>query len=264
MWCDLHLHSNRSDGEFPPARVVDMVADAGVGILALTDHDTTSGLDEARQQARRRGVLFVGGVEMTTYAAGRVVHVLGLGVDADDARLGRANDVAVDVWRENQLRWIAALERDGFDVSAKRDFSDAPVRLPVLIGRLCRRGVDGGDPRRCHARFREFFAAPSAAYERLPAPQGAADVIRGARGVAILAHPSRLAGDTAAPLLECVDGVEAFYAPSEAADQEAWRRRAAERGKLISCGSDFHGFFNGAYRNPMFEAPPELLARLGL
>lgn len=266
MWCDFHLHSHHSDGEHAPSRVIDMVADAGVGAVALTDHDTTAGFEEARQRALERNVKIVAGIEMTTYAEGQVVHVLGLGIRAGDAALASVNAATTSVWSENQLRWIASLAADGFAVTAERDFADRPVRLPVLIERLCRAGVDGGDPRRCHARFRDFFAAlPPEAYAKLPSPAAAATTIRSAGGVALLAHPARLRGDDLpGRLLDDVDGLEALYAPYEPEEREKLRGLALARAKLYSCGTDYHGFFNGKYVNPRFEAQMELLARLGL
>lgn len=264
MWCDLHLHSDHSDGEFAPAHVVDMVADAGIGVMALTDHDTTAGHEAARARAKARGLTFVGGIEMTAYATPEVVHVLGLGISTDDAGLARANAIAMDVWSDNQRHWVESLQAKGMDVSVDRDVGDRPVRLPVLIERLCSHGVDDGDPGRCYARFKEFFAAlPPEAYARLPSPAGAAAAIRAAGGVAILAHPERLRSSGLADrLLDDVDGLEALYAPYEPTAREALRQLAVSRGKLYSCGSDYHGYFNGAYANPHFEAPPDLLARL--
>lgn len=266
IFCDFHLHSHYSDGEFSPARLVNIVADAGVNVIALTDHDTTEGHAEAQRQAKERGVAFVGGIEMTAYAGGQVVHVLGLGVPDRDGGLAIANEIALDVWSENQLRWIESLAGEGFAVSSKRDFPDRPVRLPVLIERLCARGVDSGDPRKCHARFRDFFGAlPPDAYARLPSPLAAAAAVRAAGGVAILAHPARVRGDDlAARFLSDVDGIEAMYAPYEPSERERLRSLAQTQGKLYSCGSDYHGYFNGQYVNPRFTAPTALLTRLRL
>jgi predicted metal-dependent phosphoesterase TrpH len=265
LYGDFHLHSNCSDGEFPPSKVIDIVADAGVGVAALTDHDTLAGQPEAQDRARARGITLIIGIEMTAYAAGQIVHVLGLGVDPNDGAIAIANEIASDVWSKNQLRWIESLERDGFAISPGRDFSDRPLRLPVLIARLCERGVDGGDPRACHARFREFFSALGPdAFARLPSPSKTAQTIRDAGGLAILAHPGRLRGNgTTQRFLADVDGIEALYGPYDPGEREALRSLAVEQGKLYSCGSDYHGFFNGPYVNPLFEAPRELLERLG-
>ena len=264
MLCDLHVHSDCSDGEFSPAVVIDMLAASGVSLIALTDHDTTAGIAEAQRRARERNVRFIGGVEMTTYGMGKVVHVLGLGVAADNADLEFANRGANRIFGENQERWVRSLEADGLDISWERDFTDFPVRLPVLIERLCRAGHADGDPRLCHAAFHEFFAAlPLEAYEALPTPEQAGSIIRASGGVAILAHPAELAGDgRAVNLLESLDGLEALYLRYEQTVRETLRDLALRYGKLYSCGSDWHGYFQGPYRNPRFEAPPELLAQL--
>src|SRR5260370_4594876 len=105
MLCDAHLHSDRSDGELSAAALVDTVADAGIGVMALTDHDTTAGHEAARHRAHERGVRFVGGIEMTTYDARRVVHVLGLSVADRNEELARANGIANGVFGVNQRRW---------------------------------------------------------------------------------------------------------------------------------------------------------------
>ena len=263
---DFHLHSNHSDGRLDPVALVDEVADAGVSVIALTDHDTTAGHAAASQRVAERGVHFVPGIEITTYGYSRVIHVLGLGINATSSRLQTTNATARDVWDENQRRWVDALSRDGINISFERDFADHPVRLPVLIERLCRRGVEDGDPVRVHALFRAFFGAlPEDAYEKLPTPAGAAAIIRDAGGMALLAHPEPLRErGILLELLDAFDGLEALYMPYPDAQREALRTIAAQQHKLYSCGTDYHGYFTGAYRRPTMEAPAELLGRLGL
>jgi predicted metal-dependent phosphoesterase TrpH len=263
---DLHLHSNHSDGEFSPSALVDVVADAGVEIMALTDHDTTDGHEEAQAQCERRGLRLVRGIEMTTYAMGRVIHVLGLGVRSDDEGLVRAGATARANFAQNQQKWVEDLAANGAAVSWMRDFPDGAERLPVLIERLCDRGVQGGDPQRVHAAFRAYFRAlPAESYAVLPAPRVAADVIHRAGGVVILAHPYRIAEDESwHTLLDGMDGIEAMYANYQPAERDSLRSVARHRNLLTSCGSDYHGYFFGTYVNPGFEAPPELLARLGV
>jgi 3',5'-nucleoside bisphosphate phosphatase len=263
---DFHLHSRHSDGRLDPVALVDLVADAGVQVAALTDHDTTEGHADASRRARERNIRFVPGIEMTTYSHGRVIHVLGLGVDGADDGLRATNDKARETWDANQRRWIEALASDGAKVDFERDFPDHPVRLPVLIERLCLRGVDDGDPVLVHARFRAFFALlPPGAYERLPSPAVAATIVRHAGGIALLAHPEGLReAGLLETLLESCDGLEAMYLPYTDAQRAALHAIAGERGKLYSCGSDYHGYFTTEYRAPLWDAPPELLTRLGI
>jgi 3',5'-nucleoside bisphosphate phosphatase len=261
---DLHLHSNHSDGRLEPPALVDCIADAGVQLLALTDHDTTVGHALARQQAKQRGIRFIGGIEMTTYAHDRVIHILGLGCDGANQRLQAANMAARSVWDSNQRRWIEVLQADGFNVSWERDFADHPVRLPVLIERLCLGGLDGGDPAAVHRRFRQFFGAlPRAAYANLASPAQAADTIRDSGGIALIAHPITLyqEGLAEALLADC-DGLEADYSQYDQVQRASLRRLALEHGKLYSGGSDYHGYFETEYRIPGFVASEALLKRL--
>lgn len=266
MLADLHLHSHHSDGRLDPASLVDVVADAGIGIFALTDHDTTAGHAVAKARATERGIRFVPGIEMTTYAHDRVVHVLGYGCASDEDGLRTANAVAANVWDANQRRWVEALSREIEDLDWARDFPDHPVRLPVLIERLCLVGLEGGDPKKVHARFKAFFAAlPRHAYDSLPDPQAAAAIIRRAGGVALLAHPWTLyeAALTEELLTQC-DGLEAVYLAYDRGQQEALVALAAAKGKLHSGGSDYHGYFEADYRCPRFEPSGQLLGRLDL
>ena len=264
MIADFHLHSNQSDGELSPSALVDVVADAGVAIMALTDHDTTAGHAQARARCKQRGIAFVRGIELTAYAMGRVIHVLGLGVRTHDDGLARAGNAASANFAQNQQEWVEALAVGGATVMWRRDFPDGAVRLPSLIERLCQRGVEGGDPIRVHAAFRAFFRAlPAQAYASLPSPREAAELIRGAGGIAILAHPYRIADDSSwLGALDGMDGLEAMYAAYQPAQRAALLEVAREKSLLYSCGSDYHGYFFGKYQSPRFEAPPELLARL--
>jgi predicted metal-dependent phosphoesterase TrpH len=262
---DLHLHSTHSDGRLEPAALVDLVADAGVELLALTDHDTLAGHEAACARAHERGLRFVGGIEMTTYAHGQVVHVLGLGCRQNE-RLQAANEVARRIWDANQRRWIESLERDGVNLNWTRDFPDHPVRLPTLVERICLAGVDGGDPVAVHRRFRAFFSALAPhAYHGLASPAQAAHIIREAGGLAFLAHPLTLyEAGLAAGLLGACDGLESEYLRYSEEQRTSLRQLVLEGGKLSCGGSDYHGYFEARYRPPNFVASDELLSRLSL
>jgi predicted metal-dependent phosphoesterase TrpH len=78
---DLHTHSTASDGALPPAALVEAATAAGLGLLALTDHDTVAGLAEARRAAAASGLVLVDGIELSALWNGTTLHVLGLGID---------------------------------------------------------------------------------------------------------------------------------------------------------------------------------------
>src|SRR5579883_1831851 len=84
---DLHTHSLASDGALPPGDLVRAAADAGVGLLALTDHDTTDGLAEAAGAAPGAGLALVPGVEISTGWRAQSIHILGLWIDAGSPAL---------------------------------------------------------------------------------------------------------------------------------------------------------------------------------
>jgi len=106
MLADLHCHSTRSDGQLSPSDLVDRAAEKGVTMLALTDHDTLNGIDEARQQAAQYDMQIVSGIEFSSVWNGIGIHIVGLGFDEqhpvmqkavqrqEDCRFQRAKTIA--------------------------------------------------------------------------------------------------------------------------------------------------------------------------
>ncbi len=188
---DLHLHSNCSDGVLAPAALVEMLASSGIGLFALTDHDSVAGLAAAAAAALHHGLACVSGIELSARWRGRTVHVVGLGVDAAAPALGRG------VTARRNLRCARALA-----IAARLEQAGAPgeAALAALAG------VEV--PTRTHfARaLVALGAAPdvAAAFERWLGRGRAGDVgadwpglgetvatITASGGVAVLAHPLR-------------------------------------------------------------------------
>ncbi|MEK7717246.1 MAG: PHP domain-containing protein, partial [Pseudomonadota bacterium] len=84
---DLHTHSLQSDGTLAPSELVTRARTAGVDVLALTDHDVTDGIDEARITADRIGITLIAGVEISVTWQGQTVHIVGLNIDTADHAL---------------------------------------------------------------------------------------------------------------------------------------------------------------------------------
>ena len=103
---DLHTHSNRSDGSLSPGDLVARAAAAGIGVLALTDHDTTAGLDEAGGAAAMAGIRLVPGIELSASWRAQAIHILGLWIDPAGAPL-RARLESQDSRRRLRMRAIS-------------------------------------------------------------------------------------------------------------------------------------------------------------
>jgi 3',5'-nucleoside bisphosphate phosphatase len=189
---DLHTHSLCSDGTLTPAGLVERAAAAGVGMLALTDHDTVAGLDAADTAARRVGLELVPGVELSASWNFQAIHVLGLWIDPAHGPLRQALDAQIER-RRNRMRKICAqltrLKLPGAELlEAVEAYPGVPTRSH-LAAALESRGLV---PRAGDA-FRKYLGRGKPAHVAAEWP-GLGEVvgwIRGAGGIASLAHPMR-------------------------------------------------------------------------
>jgi 3',5'-nucleoside bisphosphate phosphatase len=263
---DLQSHSTHSDGSLPARDVVARAAQAGVELLALTDHDTVDGVDEAWQEARGRGMAFSPAAELSAvHGPHEDLHVLGYEIDPDDGDLRAAlHDFRGDRARRieemaGRLRELG-FELDDAPLAARRaagkpigrpHLADAVLAHPANAQRLEAEGVDGRD-----ALFPPYLVPGAAAYvarSRPTVPQ-AIEVIHAAGGVAVWAHPfwdldslpeTLQALDTFAD--QGLDGVETFYPVHTAEQARALYDAARARGLLTTGSADFHGPGHGSF-----------------
>jgi predicted metal-dependent phosphoesterase TrpH len=203
---DLQSHSTRSDGALEPAEVVAHAARAGVRLLALTDHDTVDGIDEAQAAGAEHGVTIVPAVEVSTVdELGEDLHVLGYGFDHTDAGLAAAlarwrADRAARIDRMADQLTLLGLPPDPTEIEARRA-AGLPVGRPHLANAVIeahgeRLRADGLDE--CSAFLEAYLCKGRPAYSRRTTPTvpEAIDAIHAAGGVAVWAHPFwDLAGD---------------------------------------------------------------------
>ena len=257
---DLQSHSVHSDGALVPAEVVARAAAAGVTLFALSDHDNTEGVAEALAAAERAGISLVPATEITALFDGRQdLHVLGYDIDPDDptlvAALARSRGD-----RENRARaMIEALTRLGFVVDeamlARRAAQGQSIGRPHLAQAVVSRSenrqrlADANllDPT---AFLVEYLIEGRPAFVPRAAPSvpDAIELIHGAGGVAVWAHPFWDIENAEAVLAAVdqfqaagLDGVEAFYASHTEDQTRLLVRHCAERGLLTTGSSDFHG-----------------------
>ncbi|MCW2839441.1 MAG: phosphatase [Aeromicrobium sp.] len=272
MRIDLHTHSNRSDGTDSPAELVEKARAAGLDVVALTDHDSTAGWDEAQAAADRVGITLLRGIEISTMLDGVSVHLLGYGFDPEDAPLLAELDRILR-GRDDRLPQLLAqlaehdmpLTQD--DVIAQSGNAAASGRPHVADAMVAAGYVADRDEA-----FRDWLYDDGPAYvERYGAPLlEAVDLVREAGGVSVVAHPWARRGRqvlTAELLSELrargLAGVEVDHNNHSAPVRAELRELAVDLDLVVTGSSDYHGTGKG----PEFHlgantTAPEELERL--
>lgn len=249
MRIDLHAHSLASDGTDTPAELVIAAAAAGLDVVALTDHDSVAGWEEAAQAARQIGIGLVPGVEISCRAEWISVHVLAYLLDPAHSELLAEFDRTRDdrVWRARRMvERISADYPLTWDDVLEQVQDGATVGRPHLADALVARGhVTDRDEA-----FREVLFTGSPYYVGHYAPD-ALDVVRMVReagGVSVMAHPlaarrGRVVSDRVIAALAAagLGGLEADHRDQLPAERAHLRGLAADLGLLVTGSSDYHG-----------------------
>lgn len=249
MNADLHCHSCHSDGVLTPAALAARAAAHGVELWSLTDHDNLGGLEEARTHARSLGMPFVDGVEVSVSWHTVTVHVVGLGIDPRNAALAQGLARVRSGRDARALRMADALERLGV-----RDAYANAMRHagnPALVGRshFARVLVEQGYAPDMHTVFRNYLVSGRPGYveHRWTTLEQAVAWIRGAGGIAVIAHPGRyrLPGAQIEALFQEFrglggGGIEVVSGSHGEAEVRSFSRLAREFGFYASRASDFH------------------------
>jgi predicted metal-dependent phosphoesterase TrpH len=259
---DLHTHSLRSDGHHTPSEVVAMAHAAGLAGLALTDHDTGDGLAEALAAGEERGLEVIPGTEFSAELGGRSVHVLAYWHDHTETVLATELARLRDARTDRARRIVANLGALGVPVTFERvlEIADgAPIGRPHLAQAVVETGACA-DEREVFDRYLAD-GGPADAPKHAVDPVRAIELLRGAGGVVVLAHPALFGsrdGDEEFPsdvLGDMVDaglvGIEARHPAHTAAAVDRWTALAARHGLVVTAGSDHHG---GARDTPVGAA----------
>jgi predicted metal-dependent phosphoesterase TrpH len=266
---DLHLHSTVSDGRLSPSDLVRLAHSNGVTAMALSDHDSTDGLDEAQRVGEALGVRVIPAIELSTDLPGASIHILGLFLKYDDAQF----QAAVRSFRDARLtraeQMVDALVRIGAPIQLERVFEiagEGSVGRPHVAQAL----LEAGHVQTIDEAFERFIGRGGPAYFegfRLE-PDEAIRMIHAVGGFASWAHPNELDGrdwrDFLASVLAAgVDGLEAYYSKEYPPDvQQALLEACAEHDLVPTVGSDYHGFGTLCVPPGGVASPPDLLNRL--
>jgi predicted metal-dependent phosphoesterase TrpH len=264
---DLQSHSTHSDGSLPAAEVVAHAAAAGVELLALTDHDTVGGVDEALEAAATHGIAVVPATEISALdQSGDDLHILGYALDHRDPHLNDALRGFRDDRAARADRMCASLIEAGWTLDPEpleeRRGEGKPIGRPHLAQavidhpdnqkRLQREGLQ------THSDVLEAYLIPGTAAfhpRTFPTVSDAIELIHAAGGLAVWAHPFwdfdstddvLTAIDRFAALR--IDGVEVFYVTHTPEQTRAAHERVTQLGLLTTGSADFHG-----PRHPIFH-----------
>lgn len=258
---DLHTHSTASDGARAPGDVVRAAAAAGLGAIALTDHDTLGGLAEATAVGAQVHVRVVPGIELSAVEGEAETHILGL-------HLGRPVELELKLveLREMRLnravRMVERLNELGIPVqfeSVLKEAAGGAVGRPH-VARAIIAGGWAGDFREA---FERFLGNGKSAYvpkQQLPAMEAIA-LIHQAGGLAVLAHPGGQCSRAHITTLVAagLDGIEVLHPSHSWDDSQRLDALAAEFRLIRSGGSDWHGSADGARSLGMMRVPAQWL-----
>ncbi|MDO9548805.1 MAG: PHP domain-containing protein [Candidatus Marinimicrobia bacterium] len=247
---DLHTHSNASDGSYSPGDLLKLAAESGVTTLALTDHDTVSGVAEAVVAGKQYGVTVIPGVEISIDFSPGPMHICGYYLDIDNPELQAGLNFVQVARRNRNPRIIEKLNALGLDITldeVKAVAGPDQVGRPHFAKALIQKRV----VKDTQEAFNKYLAKGAPAYmdkQRLPLDQAVA-MIKAAGGVAVLAHPVQLRLETMADYktkfaelkAAGVEGIEAFNSYQSEVENQQFYTIAKELDMLITAGSDFHG-----------------------
>jgi len=253
---DLHTHTTASDGKHVPADLVRLAREAGLAAVAVTDHDTVAGVQEAMEAGRRMGVDVLAGVEISTLYEGVEVHVLGYAMDVEEPVFLRRLQELRNIRDLRNRMIVERLQQLGIDIQidevyAKRQ-KDGNVGRPHIAAVLVEKGVVAS----VEEAFAEYLGSGKKAYVVPPriSPLEAMELIQEAGGVVVLAHPGLYKKDELLQkmIAKGLDGVEVYHSDHTADEENRYRRIVEEHGLLMTAGSDFHGVRDGkAFHGPI-------------
>ncbi len=274
---DLHLHTTASDGSLTPAELVTKAHNEGVNVIAITDHDTIDGIEEAVATGAKYGMRIIPGIEISASAPGveKEIHIIGLFIDTKSSKLLEQLHILRQYREERNQKLIANFNKIGISLTPeeitlnKKPLSSAGK--PDFARAIFARGLSGNENEVFTKFLDDFKGLAGVSKQRLDIEE-CLELIHSASGIAILAHPFTTipkAGDVKEFVrhLDGLDGIEVYYNQHKRDEVKSLRNIAKKSGLLMSGGSDFHregsrrmsklGFY-GAKKN----IPEEILYKM--
>lgn len=246
---DLHVHTTASDGTYTPREIVKYALQQGIKALAITDHDTIDGVEEALAASQEFGVEVIPGVEIGVDYPGEM-HILGYYLDYQNKQLNDGLRLLLQYRDMRNPQMIKKLNELGFDITMKEVKQAAGgevIGRPHIADVLVTKGFVKDNKEA----FEKYLAAGKPAYvpkDRLT-PQEGIELITAAGGIPVLAHPKYLDIEEGKSLKELVlslkefglKGIEVYYTTYSQVETAMYLELAENCGLLPTGGTDFHG-----------------------
>ncbi len=246
---DLHTHTTASDGTLSPTELVKYASKKGLHAIAITDHDTTDGIDEAIKVSKKYNVEVIPGIEIATVVDGRDVHLVGLFINHNSPYMKNQVKQMAKIRQDRNLLMVDKLKENNINI-ARSDlnrFKGQAIARGHISDILIERGyaVDLKDA------LAKYMSPGTIGYvqKKTDHPQKVIESIHNSGGICIIAHINQIDSDNWSATKRIikklaqygVDGIETHYSEYD----EVWEQRAltcAKHFKLLeSGGSDFHG-----------------------
>lgn len=246
-YVDLHTHSTASDGVYSPTELLQHAKAAGLGVLALTDHDSTDGIAEASRAARDLDIDLIPGIEVNTDVGGGEVHVLGYFPEYERPAFQAVLKILRDARERRGQRIVELLNEQGVDIKWERvrEIAQGAVGRPHVAKAL----LEAGYVQSIGEAFDTYIGTSCPAY--VPryklTHEDAVRLIASANGLPVVAHPITLPGLAELrnwlPTLRAAGlvGLETYYGPYTPEDEQALLALAHEYQLIPTGGTDFHG-----------------------
>ena len=246
---DLHTHSTASDGTFSPSDVAELAKEAGLASAALTDHDTTDGLDEFMAAGKRLGIETIPGIELAAGYKNTELHIVGLFIDYNSSTLKESMEFIVNERNERNKKMIKALSRIGIEISLRELEENAGGNI-ITRAHYANVMVNRGYVKNKEEAFDRYISSGRPGYVKRETltPKTCIEVIRKSGGIPVLAHATlygygyleihNLVGKLKGYGLMAMETIYSTYTPRQSEEL----RKICEYYKLMkSGGSDFHG-----------------------
>ena len=186
---DLHTHSTASDGTFSPSDVAELAKDAGLASVALTDHDTTDGLDEFMEAGRSLGIETIPGIELAAGYKNTELHIVGLFIDYKSSALKESMEFIVNERNERNKKMIKALSRIGMEISLQELEENAGGNI-ITRAHYANVMVNRGYVKNKEEAFDRYISSGRPGYVKRETltPKSCIEVIRNSGGIPVLAH----------------------------------------------------------------------------